>query len=49
LLLGAVAAWAGAAAGGRHRDGTPLSNWMVHANRLHRTRTVSRSLGIGVN
>ncbi len=35
LLLGAVAAWAGAEAGGRHRDGMPLSNWMLHANRLH--------------
>jgi hypothetical protein len=34
LLLGAVAAWAGAAAGGRHRDGMPLSGWMLHANRL---------------
>jgi hypothetical protein len=33
LLLGAVAAWAGAAAGGRHRDGMPLSGWMLHANR----------------
>jgi hypothetical protein len=36
LLLGAVAAWAGAGAGGRHRDGTRLSNWMLHANRLNR-------------
>ncbi|WP_426440967.1 hypothetical protein [Bradyrhizobium genosp. P] len=34
LLLGAVAAWGGAAAGGRHRDGMPLSGWMLHANRL---------------
>jgi hypothetical protein len=34
LLLGAVAAWAGAAAGGRHRDGMPLSDWMLHANRF---------------
>lgn len=39
LLLGAVAAWAGAIAGGRHRDGMPLPNWMVHANRFHRKRT----------
>jgi hypothetical protein len=41
LLLGAVAAWAGAAAGGRHRDGNPLPNWMVHSNRFHRKRTAS--------
>ncbi|MBR1132052.1 hypothetical protein [Bradyrhizobium iriomotense] len=33
LLFGAVAAWAGAAAGGRHRDGEPLSAWMTHSNR----------------
>ncbi|MGX1324608.1 hypothetical protein AB7M17_008061 [Bradyrhizobium sp. USDA 377] len=33
LLFGAVAAWAGAAAGGRHRDGAPLSAWMTHSNR----------------
>ena len=38
LLFGAVAAWAGAEAGGRHRDGAPLSDWMVHANGLHRRR-----------
>jgi hypothetical protein len=36
LLLGAVAAWAGAGAGGRHRDGAKLSDWMLHANRLNR-------------
>jgi hypothetical protein len=40
LLLGVVAAWAGAAAGGRHRDGMPLPNWMVHANRFNRKRTL---------
>jgi len=40
LLLGAVAAWAGAAAGGRHRDGAPIPNWMVRSNRLHRKRTM---------
>ena len=34
LLFGAVAASAGAAAGGRHRDGMVLSGWMLHANRL---------------
>ena len=38
LLFGAVAAWAGAEAGGRHRDGAPLSDWMLHANGLHRRR-----------
>ncbi|MGJ4946228.1 hypothetical protein ACQR1W_37125 [Bradyrhizobium sp. HKCCYLS1011] len=32
LLLGAVAAWAGAESGGRHRDGLPVSGWMLHAN-----------------
>jgi hypothetical protein len=36
LLFGAVAAWAGAAAGGRHRDGMPISGWMTHANRFSR-------------
>jgi hypothetical protein len=35
LLFGAVAAWAGAEAGGRHRDGMPLSDWMLHANRIN--------------
>ena len=39
LLFGAVAAWAGAAAGGRHRDGAPISDWMVHSNRWSRRRT----------
>jgi hypothetical protein len=38
LLFGAVAAWAGAAAGGRHRDGAPISGWMAHANRWSRSR-----------
>ncbi|MFL6820443.1 MAG: hypothetical protein ACJ8EF_21130 [Bradyrhizobium sp.] len=41
-LLGAVAAWAGAAAGGRHRDGAPLPEWMTHANRLEQRRIVPR-------
>lgn len=36
LLLGAVAAWAGAEAGGRHRDGMPMSHWMLHSNRFSR-------------
>lgn len=35
-LLGAVAAWAAACAGGRHRNGAPLPNWMASSNRLHR-------------
>jgi hypothetical protein len=40
LLLGAIAAWAGAEAGGRHRDGRPLSDWMTHANnRFGRNRS----------
>jgi hypothetical protein len=39
-LLGAVAAWAGACAGGRHRDGGPLPEWMAHANRFERRRIV---------
>jgi hypothetical protein len=39
LLFGAAAAWAGAAAGGRHRDGMPLSAWMLHANRLGSRRS----------
>lgn len=39
LLFGAVAAWAGAAAGGRHRDGAPISSWMLHSNRWSRRRT----------
>jgi hypothetical protein len=29
LLIGAVIAWAAAAAGGRHRDGAPLPHWMA--------------------
>jgi hypothetical protein len=41
-LLGAVAAWAGAAAGGRHRDGAPLPEWMTHANRFEQRRIVPR-------
>ncbi|WP_440640621.1 phage holin family protein [Bradyrhizobium sp. PUT101] len=35
-LIGAVVAWAAAAAGGRHRDGAPLPNWMASSNRFHR-------------
>ncbi|WP_024520044.1 hypothetical protein [Bradyrhizobium sp. Tv2a-2] len=41
LLFGAIAAWAGAAAGGRHRDGAPLSGWMAHANGLSRKRNAA--------
>ncbi|MBW7968886.1 hypothetical protein [Bradyrhizobium sp. BR 10289] len=36
-LIGAAVAWAAAVAGGRHRDGEPLPNWMASANRFHRT------------
>ena len=36
-LIGAAVAWAAAVAGGRHRDGEPLPNWMASSNRLHRT------------
>jgi hypothetical protein len=38
VLLGAVAAWAAACAGGRHRDGAPLPEWMAHTNALERRR-----------
>jgi hypothetical protein len=38
LLLGAVAAWAAACAGGRHRDGAPLPEWMSHSDKLARRR-----------
>jgi hypothetical protein len=40
MLLGAVAAWAAACAGGRHRDGAPLPEWMVHSDKLARGRIV---------
>lgn len=39
ILLGAVAAWAAAAAGGRHRDGAPLPEWMAHSESFGRRRT----------
>ena len=42
LLFGAVAAWAGAVVGGRHRDGMPLSGWMLHANRVGSRRSLWR-------
>jgi hypothetical protein len=38
LLLAAVAAWAGAEAGGRHRDGMPLPGWMTRSNGFARRR-----------
>lgn len=40
LLLGAAASWAGAEAGGRHRDGSPLPDWMLHANRFNPRRSM---------
>ena len=38
ILLGAVAAWAAACAGGRHRDGATLPAWMVQSKALDRRR-----------
>ena len=38
ILLGAVAAWAAACAGGRHRDGASLPEWMVRSKALDRRR-----------
>ena len=38
LLLGAAASWAGAGAGGRHRDGAPLADWMTHSNQFSSRR-----------
>jgi hypothetical protein len=40
ILLGAVAAWAAACVGGRHRDGAPLPEWMAHADALERRRVL---------
>jgi hypothetical protein len=37
-LLGAVVAWLAACAGGRHRDGEPLPEWMRHWNKFERRR-----------
>jgi hypothetical protein len=42
ILLGAIAAWAAACAGGRHRDGAPLPEWMAHSNLIDRRRAVLR-------
>ena len=36
-LIGAAVAWAAAVAGGRHREGEPLPNWMASSNRFHRS------------
>ncbi len=33
-LIGAAVAWAAAVAGGRHRDGEPLPNWMARLEPL---------------
>lgn len=41
LLLAAVAAWAGAEAGGRHRDGMPLPGWMTRSNAFGQRRAGS--------
>jgi hypothetical protein len=38
LLLGAVAAWAAACAGGQRRDGAPLPDWMTHFDQINRRR-----------
>jgi hypothetical protein len=40
LLLAAIAAWAAACAGGRHRDGAPIPDWMEHSNKLERGRII---------
>ena len=40
VLLGAVAAWAAACAGGRHRDGVPLPHWMARSNEFSRHQKV---------
>jgi hypothetical protein len=44
LLLGAVAAWAAASAGGRHRDGAPLPDWMAGSSPFDLSRFSSRSI-----
>ena len=38
LLLAAVAAWAAAEAGGRHRDGMALPGWMKRSSAFSRPR-----------
>ena len=42
LLLGAVAAWAGAEAGGHHRDGMPMAEWMRRSNSFNRRGMFAR-------
>jgi hypothetical protein len=32
----------GAESGGRHRDGKPVTGWMLHANRFSRRRDMWR-------
>jgi hypothetical protein len=44
VLLGAVAAWAAACAGGRHRDGAPLPDWMVQSDAFGQRRGFVRDL-----
>lgn len=39
-LLGAVAAWGAAVAGGRHRDGAPVPGWMTGTPKFGRSRTM---------
>ena len=40
VLLGAVAAWAAACVGGRHRDGAPLPLWMARSDEFSRHQKV---------
>ena len=40
VLLGAVAAWVAACAGGRHRDGAPMPDWMARSNAIGRGEKV---------
>jgi hypothetical protein len=42
ILLGAIAAWAAACAGGRHRDGAPLPEWMARSNLMDWRRNEAR-------
>jgi hypothetical protein len=41
-LIGAVVAWAAAVAGGRHRNGEPLPNWIESSDRFHRNPRAMR-------
>jgi hypothetical protein len=40
VLLGAVAAWAAACAGGRHRDGAPMPAWMARSSLARREKVL---------